>query len=136
MTKTSNIRDLTVGDPMKLIMGFAMSLFWGMLFQQLYNIIDTAIVSWTLGKEAYSGMGSTGAVNFLIMGFCMGVCNGFAIPIAQRFGARDYKSMRKFFTHAIILCSVFAVVMTFFVSIFCKQILVVMRTPDSILTYA
>lgn len=121
---------------MKLIMGFAMSLFWGMLFQQLYNIIDTAIVSWTLGKEAYSGMGSTGAVNFLIMGFCMGVCNGFAIPIAQRFGARDYKSMRKFFTHAIILCSVFAVVMTFFVSIFCKQILVVMRTPDSILTYA
>lgn len=136
MTKTSNIRDLTVGDPMNLIMGFAMSLFWGMLFQQLYNIIDTAIVSWTLGKEAYSGMGSTGAVNFLIMGFCMGVCNGFAIPIAQRFGARDYKSMRKFFTHAIILCSVFAVVMTFFVSIFCKQILVVMRTPDSILTYA
>lgn len=121
---------------MNLIMGFAMSLFWGMLFQQLYNIIDTAIVSWTLGKEAYSGMGSTGAVNFLIMGFCMGVCNGFAIPIAQRFGARDYKSMRKFFTHAIILCSVFAVVMTFFVSIFCKQILVVMRTPDSILTYA
>ena len=136
MTKTSNIKDLTVGDPMKLIMGFALSLFWGMLFQQLYNIIDTAIVSWTLGKEAYSGMGSTGAVNFLIMGFCMGVCNGFAIPIAQRFGARDYKSMRKFFTHAIILCSVFAVVMTFFVSIFCKQILVVMRTPDSILTYA
>ncbi len=136
MAKTSNIKDLTVGDPMKLIMGFAMSLFWGMLFQQLYNIIDTAIVSWTLGKEAYSGMGSTGAVNFLIMGFCMGVCNGFAIPIAQRFGARDYKSMRKFFTHAIILCSIFAVVMTFLVSIFCRQILVTMRTPDSILEYA
>ena len=136
MAKTSNIKDLTVGDPMKLIMGFAMSLFWGMLFQQLYNIIDTAIVSWTLGKEAYSGMGSTGAVNFLIMGFCMGVCNGFAIPIAQRFGARDYKSMRKFFTHAIILCSIFAVVMTFFVSIFCRQILITMRTPESILDYA
>jgi putative MATE family efflux protein len=136
MAKTSNIKDLTVGDPMKLIMGFAMSLFWGMLFQQLYNIIDTAIVSWTLGKEAYSGMGSTGAVNFLIMGFCMGVCNGFAIPIAQRFGAKDYKSMRKFFTHAIILCSIFAVVMTFFVSIFCRQILITMRTPESILDYA
>ncbi len=136
MQKNANIKDLTIGDPMKLIMGFAMSLFWGMLFQQLYNIIDTAIVSWTLGKEAYSGMGSTGAVNFLIMGFCMGVCNGFAIPIAQRFGAKDYKSMRKFFTHAIILCSVFAVIMTFLVSIFCRQILVVMKTPDSILEYA
>ena len=136
MSKKANIKDLTVGNPMKLIMGFAMSLFWGMLFQQLYNIIDTAIVSWTLGKEAYSGMGSTGAVNFLIMGFCMGVCNGFAIPIAQRFGAKDYKSMRRFYTHAIILCSIFAVIMTFFVSIFCRQILVAMKTPDSILEYA
>lgn len=136
MKNTGNIKDLTVGNPMSLIMGFAMSLFWGMLFQQLYNIIDTAIVSWTLGKEAYSGMGSTGAVNFLIMGFCMGVCNGFAIPIAQRFGARDYKSMRKFYTHAIMLCSVFAVVMTFLVSIFCRQILVAMKTPESILEYA
>ncbi len=136
MRNNANIKDLTVGNPMSLIMGFAVSLLWGMLFQQLYNIIDTAIVSWTLGKEAYSGMGSTGAVNFLIMGFCMGVCNGFAIPIAQRFGARDYKSMRKFYTHAIILCSVFAVVMTFFVSIFCRQILVVMRTPDSLIDFA
>lgn len=136
MQKSNNIKDLTVGNPMTLILGFAISLLWGMLFQQLYNIIDTAIVSWTLGKEAYSGMGSTGAVNFLIMGFCMGVCNGFAIPIAQRFGARDYKSMRRFFTHAIILCSIFAVVMTFFVSIFCRQILLVMRTPESILEYA
>ena len=112
MKNTGNIKDLTVGNPMSLIMGFAISLFWGMLFQQLYNIIDTAIVSWTLGKEAYSGMGSTGAVNFLIMGFCMGVCNGFAIPIAQRFGARDYKSMRKFVTHAIMLSAIFAAVMT------------------------
>ena len=132
----TNIKDLTVGNPMSLIMGFAVSLLWGMLFQQLYNIIDTAIVSWTLGKEAYAGMGSTGAVNFLIMGFCMGVCNGFAIPIAQRFGARDYKSMRKFYTHAIILCSAFAVVMTFLVSIFCRQILVAMKTPDSLIEFA
>jgi putative MATE family efflux protein len=134
--KASNIKDLTVGDPMKLIFGFALSLFWGMLFQQLYNIIDTAIVSWFLGKEAYTGMGTTGAVNFLIMGFCMGVCNGFAIPVAQRFGAKDYKSMRKFVSHAIILCSIFAVVMTFFVSIYCRQILVAMKTPADVLDYA
>lgn len=136
MKKTSNIKDLTVGNPMSLIFGFAMSLFWGMLFQQLYNIIDTAIVSWFLGKEAYTGMGTTGAVNFLIMGFCMGVCNGFAIPVAQRFGARDYKSMRRFVSHAIILCSVFAVVMTFLVSVFCRQILIVMKTPEDVLEYA
>ena len=136
MQKKSNIRDLTVGSPMKLITGFALSLFWGMLFQQLYNIIDTAIVSWFIGKEAYTGVGTTGAINFLIMGFCMGVCNGFAIPVAQRFGARDFKSMRRFVSHAIILSVIFAAVMTFFVSIFCRQILMAMNTPEDVLEYA
>ncbi|WP_022769816.1 MATE family efflux transporter [Butyrivibrio sp. NC2007] len=134
--KKTNTKDLTVGNPMGLIFGFALSLFWGMLFQQLYNIIDTAIVSWFLGKEAYTGVGTTGAINFLIMGFCMGVCNGFAIPVAQRFGAKDLKSMRKFVSHAIILCVILASVMTFFVSIFCRQILVAMHTPVDVLDYA
>jgi putative MATE family efflux protein len=134
--KKSNTKDLTVGNPMGLIFGFALSLFWGMLFQQLYNIIDTAIVSWFLGKEAYTGVGTTGAINFLIMGFCMGVCNGFAIPVAQRFGAKDLKSMRKFVSHAIILCVILASVMTFFVSIFCRQILIAMHTPADVLDYA
>ncbi|RKM56156.1 MATE family efflux transporter [Butyrivibrio sp. CB08] len=136
MKKSSTIKDLTVGNPMSLILGFALSLFWGMLFQQLYNIIDTAIVSWFIGKEAYTGVGTTGAINFLIMGFCMGVCNGFAIPVAQRFGARDYKSMRKFVSHAIILCCIFAVVMTFLVSVFCRQILTFMHTPEDVFEYA
>ena len=136
MKKTSTIKDLTVGNPMSLILGFALSLFWGMLFQQLYNIIDTAIVSWFIGKEAYTGVGTTGAINFLIMGFCMGVCNGFAIPVAQRFGARDYKSMRKFVSHAIILCCIFAAVMTLLVSLFCRQILLAMQTPEDVLEYA
>ena len=136
MQKNSTIKDLTVGNPMGLILGFALSLFWGMLFQQLYNIIDTAIVSWFIGKEAYTGVGTTGAINFLIMGFCLGVCNGFAIPVAQRFGARDYKSMRKFVSHSIILCCIFAVVMTFFVSVFCRQILIAMNTPEDVMEYA
>lgn len=136
MQKKATIRDLTVGDPMGLILGFALSLFWGMLFQQLYNIIDTAIVSWFIGKEAYTGVGTTGAINFLIMGFCMGVCNGFAIPVAQRFGAKDFKSMRRFVSHAIILSAIFAAVMTFFVSIFCRQILLAMRTPQDVIDYA
>lgn len=136
MQRKATIRDLTVGDPMGLILGFAMSLFWGMLFQQLYNIIDTAIVSWFIGKEAYTGVGTTGAINFLIMGFCMGVCNGFAIPVAQRFGAKDYRSMRKFVSHSIILSAIFAVVMTLLVSIFCRQILVAMKTPQEVLGYA
>ena len=136
MQKNATTKDLTVGNPMALILGFALSLFWGMLFQQMYNIIDTAIVANFLGKEAYAGVGSTGAINFLVMGFCMGVCNGFAIPVAQRFGAKDLRSMRRFVTHAVILSVIFSVIMTFLVSIFCRQILVGMKTPEDAMEYA
>ncbi len=129
-------KDLTVGNPMKLILGFSLPLLMGFLFQQFYSVVDTMIVGQILGKEALAGVGSTGAINFMVIGFCMGVCNGFAIPISQRFGAKDYKSMRKFVTHSIILCTIFAVVMTFFVSIYCRQILIVMNTPENILDYA
>ncbi|MCR5102012.1 MAG: MATE family efflux transporter [Butyrivibrio sp.] len=131
-----NTKDLTVGNPMKLILGFSVPLLMGFLFQQFYSVVDTMIVGRILGTQALAGVGSTGAVNFMVIGFCMGVCNGFAIPISQRFGAKDYNSMRKFISHSIILCAVFAVVMTFFVSVFCRQILHAMNTPDDIFEYA
>ena len=129
-------KDLTVGSPMKLILGFAVPMLLGMLFQQFYNVVDTMIVGRFLGKYALAGVGSTGSINFMIIGFCMGVAGGFSIPIAQTFGAKDFNAMRKFFAHAIVLCSVFAIVMTVFVSIFCRKILVAMNTPDEVLEYA
>ena len=61
----------------------------GYLFQQLYSVIDTAIVGKILGGAALAAVGSTGAVNFLVVGFCCGICSGFAIPAAQQFGAGD-----------------------------------------------
>jgi len=135
-TKKSAVKDLTVGSPLKLIIEFAFPLFCGMLFQQFYNLVDTLIVGRFLGPLALAGVGSTGAINFMIIGFCMGVCNGFAIPISQRFGAGDYSSMRKFFSHSIYLSAVFAIVMTVIVGIFCKQILIAMQTPSDIMEYA
>ena len=73
-------KDMTTGSPMKLILGFATPLLFGFLFQQFYSVVDTIIVGQFLGLEALAGVGSTGSVNFMIIGFCMGVCNGFAIP--------------------------------------------------------
>ena len=81
-------KDLTHGSPLKLILGFALPLLAGMLFQQLYNLVDTMIVGRFLGVTALAGVGATGSINFLVLGFCMGVCAGFSIPVAQRFGAR------------------------------------------------
>ena len=80
-------KDLTTGSPMKLILGFGIPLLFGMLFQQFYNMMDTIIVGKFLGVSALASVGATGSINFMIIGFCMGVCNGFAIPVAQRFGA-------------------------------------------------
>ena len=88
-TKSKAAKDLTSGSPFRLILGFAVPLLFGMLFQQFYNMVDTIIVGRALGSGALASVGSTGSINFMIIGFCMGVCNGFAIPVSQMFGAKD-----------------------------------------------
>ena len=86
----SSTKDMTTGSPMKLILGFSLPLLFGFLFQQFYSVVDTVIVGQFLGMNALAGVGATGSVNFMIVGFCMGVCSGFAIPVAHKFGAKDY----------------------------------------------
>ncbi len=132
----SAVKNLTAGSPMRLILGFAIPLFGGMLFQQFYNMMDTLIVGRFLGVQALAGVGATSSINFMIIGFCMGVCNGFAIPISQQFGAGRYDRMRRFYANSIYLSAVFSVVMTAAVCILCRQILQWMQTPSDIMGYA
>lgn len=126
-------KDMTKGSPMQLILGFSVPLLFGFLFQQFYNLVDTLIVGRYLGVDALAAVGSTGSINFLIIGFCMGVCNGFAIPLAHKFGAGDYRGMRAFMMNGIYLSVLFAVVMTVLTVVFCRPILQLMRTPDNII---
>lgn len=126
-------KDMTVGSPMKLILGFSVPLLFGFLFQQFYNLMDTLIVGRFLGVDALAAVGSTGALNFLIIGFCMGVCNGFALPLAHRFGAGDYRGLRAFMMNAVYLAVVFAAVMTVVTVVFCRPILKLMQTPENII---
>lgn len=105
-------RDLTEGNVFKLILEFSIPLLLGMLFQQFYSMVDTIIVGRYLGVKALAAVGSTGSINFMIIGFCMGVCNGFAIPIAQKFGAKKYKKLRKYVFNSAFLSAIFAIVMT------------------------
>ena len=79
------------GSPLKLMLRFAMPLLAGNLLQQTYNIIDAAIVGQTLGAQALAGVGASSSVQFLVLGFCMGSCAGFGVPIAKYFGAGDQK---------------------------------------------
>ena len=126
-------KDMTNGSPMKLILGFSIPLLFGYLFQQFYNLMDTLIVGRFLGVDALAAVGSTGALNFLIIGFCMGVCNGFAIPLAHKFGAGDYQGLRAFMMNSVYLAIVFAAIMTVLTVVFCRPILRLMQTPDNII---
>lgn len=125
-------KDLTTGSPMRLIVGFALPTLFGMLFQQLYNLVDTMIVGKLLGASALAAVGSTGSINFFVIGFCMGVCNGFAIPVAQRMGAGEPSKMRRYVANAAWLSIAFAVALTVATGLLCRQILTAMRTPEDI----
>ena len=133
---SDNTTKMTQGNPMTLILGFSIPMLAGLVFQQMYNLVDTIIVGQTLGDNALAAVGSTGSINFLINGFCIGVCSGFAIPVAQRFGAESYDSMRKFVGNSIIMSAIFSILLTVFVSIFCYQILQIMQTPEDIIDLA
>lgn len=128
----NSTKDMTIGSPMKLILGFSIPLLFGFLFQQFYSIVDTVIVGQFLGVNALAGVGATGSLNFMIIGFCMGVCNGFAIPIAHKFGAKDYSGMRQFVANSAWLSAIFAVIMTVIVTLLCRNILGWMNTPEDI----
>ena len=114
----SSIKDMTQGNPTKLIIGFAFPMLLGYLFQQFYSMVDTIIVGKWLGVSSLAAVGSTGSINFMIIGFCMGVCSGFAIPVAQKFGSKDYHALRKFVANSVWVSVVFAAVMTVVVCLF------------------
>lgn len=127
---------MTSGSPAKLIFGFAIPMFLGLLFQQFYSMVDTLIVGKFLGVNPLAGVGSTTSLNFMVLGFCMGVCNGFAIPVAQMFGAKEEHRLRRYVTNGAWLCIVFSIVMTLVVVAVCRPVLVLMQTPEEIFEYA
>lgn len=129
-------KDLTTGSPLKLIITFTFPAFLGMLFQQFYNVVDTIIVGKLLGIGPLAGVGATGSLNFMVLGFCMGICNGFAIPVAQKFGAGDQVELRKFVANSLWLVAIIALVLTVPVCVFCRPILRVMNTPEDVFEYA
>ena len=130
------VRDMTTGTPWKLLLNYMVPLMIGNLFQQVYNMVDTVIVGRFLGVDALAGVGSTGSISFLVMGFCMGMCSGFAVPVAQKFGERDYDGLRKYVGNMIWLGGSIALVVTVVTTILCRQILIWMNNPADTIDYA
>lgn len=126
-------KDMTNGNPTKLILWFALPLFIGNLFQQFYNLIDTLIVGRTLGVASLAAVGSTGAIAFLVLGFVMGLTSGFSVITAQRFGAQDFCGVRKSFTSIVILCVITTLFLTTLSTTTTMPLLELMNTPKDII---
>ena len=125
-------KDLTKGSPMRLLLSFGIPILFGFLFQQLYNVVDTAIVGQTLGGNALAAVGSTSSINFLVVGFTTGVCGGFAIPIAQQCGARNDRELCRYVTGSLWLCIIVGLLLTAATVALCGNILTLMDTPQDI----
>ena len=130
--KTSSVGDMTVGSPLRQITKFAMPLILSYILQQMYLVIDAAIVGRWIGVEALAAVGASSSIMFLVMGFCNGACAGFAIPVAQSFGAKDYSKMRIYVANAVRVSAVMATVVTVLSLMLCHRILQLVNTPDDI----
>lgn len=132
----SSAASMIKDNPLKSMLQFALPLLVGNLLQQTYNIIDAAIVGQTLGAEALAAVGSSSSVQFLVLGFCMGSCAGFGIPIAKYFGAEKYDTMRRYIFNGGVLTAMIAAIVTVLCMSLCNWILQILSVPGDIFANA
>jgi putative MATE family efflux protein len=130
------MKDLTVGKESKLILWFAMPMLLGNVFQQLYNIIDSIIVGNYLGKEALAAVGASFPVIFVLLSLVIGISSGSTIVIAQYFGAKDFRSVKRAIDTLFIYLFISSIVMTAIGLIFSRKIFEMMALPPEIIPSA
>ena len=126
--------DLTEGKVSKLILTFYFPMLFANLLQQVYNLADTAIVGKGLGDNALAAVGNMGSLTFLIIGFSVGLTNGFSVSIAQSYGAKDFDHLRKSIASSITLSAVITLLLTIISIIFLKSVLILLDTDPVIIS--
>lgn len=129
-------KNMTEGNPLKIILLFSIPVLLGNLFQQFYNTVDTIIVGRYLGEEALAAVGSTGCLVFLVLGFAGGIAQGFGVMISHCYGAKDYQSLKHYVAVSLILTVIVSVILTSLTVVSSKQLLTWMNTPDNIFNQA
>lgn len=129
-------KDMTVGKPTKLLLQFSIPMLIGNMFQQLYSMVDTIVVGKGIGVKALAAVGSTGSINFMIIGFIVGLANGFGIMLAQRFGAGDKVGLKKAFTMSVYLSIFIAAIVTALSLLSSMWLLKILNTPKDIINDA
>ena len=129
-------KDMTSGQPLPLIIGFAVPMLISSIFQQLYSAVDTLIVSRYLGSNALAGVGATGMLTFLLLSLALGMGNGGGLIIAQCFGNHDKKKMWQTIVAMTWLMAVLAVVLSVCGYLLCEPILRMLQVPAEVLPYS
>ncbi|MDE6911688.1 MAG: MATE family efflux transporter [Lachnospiraceae bacterium] len=125
--------NLTEGSIWKKILFFALPIFLGQVFQQLYNTFDSLIVGKFLGDEALAAVSSSGSLIFMMVGFFGGVAMGAGVMIAKEYGAKDYKAMQLAIHTDVAFGLVAGILLTVLGVCFTPTILRWMRTPENVL---
>lgn len=130
---SAKVRDMTKGNPGRLILMFAVPLMIGNVFQQLYTMVDTVVVGQVAGVQALAALGAVEWIMWMVLGVSSGITQGFAILMAQDYGARKWKQLKKTVAHSYILTTITAVLLFLTSQIFAHWILSFLNTPDNII---
>ena len=130
------MKDLTKGKPSALILSFALPIFLGNLLQLTYSLVDTRIVGSFLGEDALAAVGATSTLSGLIIGFLLGLSNGFAIITAQKFGAKNIADMKKSFAMSLVIGTGISILFTIAGLLFLKPILHFLNVPKHLVPVA
>ena len=126
------VRDMTRGNPIRLILAVALPLMVGNIFQQLYTVVDAQVVGRVEGVSALAALGASDWFNWLYLGIIQGFAQGFAIPMAQAFGAKDYAALRRNVGNAALLAVLMGALITAVSLLSIKPVLGLMDTPMEI----
>lgn len=129
----NNTLNMTTGNPLKLIIKFAIPMLVGNIFQQLYNLADSIIVGRIIGKDALAAVGATGSVTFLFFALCNGIGNGGGIVTSQFFGQGDDKSVKKCITNTGFIMLIVPIIIGGLGLLLSHPLLVLLKTPDDIM---
>lgn len=126
-------RNMTAGKPAGLIFSVALPLMLGNVFQQMYTVVDTAVVGNVLGVSALAALGASDWFNWMFLSIVQGFAQGFSIPIAQTFGADDLPSLRKNVASATLLSAALSIVVSTIALLSITPVLRLLHTPEEIL---
>ena len=132
----TNVKDMTSGSPLKLILTFAMPLMVGNIFQQFYTVVDTMVVGKALGVDALAALGATDWLYWMVLGMIQGVTQGFGILMAREFGAKQYESLRKVVGSSASLSAISALFFLIIGQTAAAPVLKLLNTPAEIMDWS